>query len=45
MTRQQRKMTSAVVGGNGGRQHLTEAMKKGGCWRLKVAMDIGSCEQ
>jgi hypothetical protein len=35
-------MTSAVAGGDGGRQRLTAAMDKGGRWHLTVAMD-GSC--
>ena len=28
-----------ISGGNGGRQHLTAAMDKGGCWHLTVVMD------
>ena len=36
------EITSAVVGGNGGRQRLTAVMDEGGRWRLTVAMD-GSC--
>jgi len=43
MTRQQWKLTSAVVGGDSGRQLLTAAMDEGGRWRLTVVMD-GSCD-
>ncbi len=35
-------MTPVLAGGDGGHQHLTAAMDKGGCWHLMVAMD-GSC--
>jgi len=42
MMRRQCKLTSAVAGGNGGRQCLTAAMDEGGRWRLTVATD-GSC--
>ena len=43
MARRRWKLTSAVAGGNGGRQRLTAAMdKEGGHWRLTVALD-GSC--
>ena len=35
-------LTSAVAGGDGGRQRLTAAMDEGGRWRLTVVMD-GSC--
>ena len=39
------KLTSAVVGGNGGLQRLTAAMEdEGGHWHLTVAMVMaGSC--
>jgi len=43
MTRRRWKLTSAVVGGDGGSQRLTAVMDEGGCWRLMVAMD-GSCD-
>jgi len=42
MTRQRWKLTSAVAGGNDGRQRLTAVMDEGGRWRLTVAMG-GSC--
>jgi hypothetical protein len=38
------KLTSAVVGGDGGLQRLTAAMDEGGRWHLTVAMVMaGSC--
>ena len=47
MVRQQWRLTSAVAGGDGGRQRLTAAMDEGGRLCLTVAMDssCGSSEQ
>jgi len=42
MTRRRWKLTSAVAGGDGGRQRLTAMIDEVGRWHLTVAMD-GSC--